>query len=340
MFNCDNKEIVIKLNTGDSMAKNEVRTITLKVSDNTKEKMIEYFEDKKREKTPPYAVFQAKEADTMVTLYESGKAVFQGISADIDANIWMETEKHLNPDKKLEYKKVDNNPKTKDKKNHYNEKLYNCTSIGSDEVGTGDYFGPIVVTAAYVTKKDIPFLEELGVRDSKKITDEHILKTVPQIIKRIPYSSMILSNEEYNNKYNEKMNLNTIKAVLHNKVLLDMNKKYPKHDYIVVDQFTEPFIYYKYINNLPEVQRKITFETKAEDQCLSVACASLISRYVLIKEFEKMSKEYKMQIPKGAGQKVDEAGAKLVKEYGEDVLRKIAKLNFKNTEKIKELVNS
>jgi len=246
------------------MAKNEVRTITLKVSNNTKEKMVEYFADKKRDKTPPYAVFQAKEADTMVTLYESGKAVFQGISADIDANIWMETEKHLNPNKKLEVKKVDNNPKTKDNTKKYNEKLYNCTSIGSDEVGTGDYFGPIVVTAAYVTKEDIPFLEKLGVRDSKKITDEHILKTVPEIIKQIPYSSMILNNEEYNNKYNEKMNLNTIKAVLHNKVLLDMTKKYKNYDYIVVDQFTQPFIYYKYINNLKEVQRNITFETQKQ----------------------------------------------------------------------------
>lgn len=322
------------------MAKNEVRTITLKVSNNAKEKMVEYFADKKRDKTPPYAVFQAKEADTMVTLYESGKAVFQGISADIDANIWMETEKHLNPNKKLEVKKVDNNPKTKDNTKKYNEKLYNCTSIGSDEVGTGDYFGPIVVTAAYVTKEDIPFLEKLGVRDSKKITDEHILKTVPEIIKQIPYSSMILNNEEYNNKYNEKMNLNTIKAVLHNKVLLDMTKKYKNYDYIVVDQFTQPFIYYKYINNLKEVQRNITFETKAEDQCLSVACASLISRFVLIKEFEKMSKEYGMKMPKGAGNLVDEAGAKLVNKYGEDILRKIAKLNFKNTEKIKELAKN
>lgn len=322
------------------MAKNEVRTITLKVSNNTKEKMVEYFADKKRDKTPPYAVFQTKEADTMVTLYESGKAVFQGISADIDANIWMETEKHLNPNKKLEVKKVDNNPKTKDNTKKYNEKLYNCTSIGSDEVGTGDYFGPIVVTAAYVTKENIPFLEKLGVRDSKKITDEHILKTVPEIIKQIPYSSMILNNEEYNNKYNEKMNLNTIKAVLHNKVLLDMTKKYKNYDYIVVDQFTQPFIYYKYINNLKEVQRNITFETKAEDQCLSVACASLISRFVLIKEFEKMSKEYGMKMPKGAGNLVDEAGAKLVNKYGEDILRKIAKLNFKNTEKIKELAKN
>ena len=223
------------------MAKNEVRTITLKVSDNTKEKMIEYFADKKRDVTPPYTVFQAKEADTMVTLYESGKAVFQGISADIDANMWMEMEKHLNPNKKLEVKKVDNNPKSKNNRRIVDNKLYHCTSIGSDEVGTGDYFGPIVVTATYVTKKDIPFLEQLGVRDSKKITDEHILKVVPEIIKQIPYSSMILSNEEYNHKYSDKINLNTIKAILHNKVLLDMSKQYKKHDYIVVDQFTEPF---------------------------------------------------------------------------------------------------
>ena len=72
-------------------------TISFKVSDNTKEKMIEYFEDKKRIKTPPYAVFQADEADTVVTLYESGKVVFQGVSADIDANIWKTWERKLNP---------------------------------------------------------------------------------------------------------------------------------------------------------------------------------------------------------------------------------------------------
>ena len=47
-------------------------------------------------------------------------------------------------------------------------KLYDKRTIGSDEVGTGDYFGPIVVTASYVTKEDIPYLEELGVKDSKK----------------------------------------------------------------------------------------------------------------------------------------------------------------------------
>ena len=65
-------------------------TIVFKVSDNIKDKMVDYYKNVRRDKTPPYAVFQAMEADTIITLYESGKVMFQGISADIDANIWIE----------------------------------------------------------------------------------------------------------------------------------------------------------------------------------------------------------------------------------------------------------
>ena len=42
-----------------------------------------------------------------------------------------------------------------------------------------------------------------------------------------------------------------------------------------------------------------------------------------------------MIIPKGAGTIVDEVGKKIVDIYGFDKLKDIAKMNFKNTEKIK-----
>ena len=58
--------------------------------------MMDFFEDLKREKTPPYAVFQAKDGDTVVTLYESGKIVFQGRDADLASDIWVATEKMNN----------------------------------------------------------------------------------------------------------------------------------------------------------------------------------------------------------------------------------------------------
>ena len=195
-------------------------TITLKISANTRAKMVEYFQDKKREKTPPYAVFQADEADTVVTLYESGKVVFQGVSADIDAAMWKQVEMNLNPGKKIEEKNSEDKKKDDKKKTDgFDPAIYYANSIGSDEVGTGDYFGPIVVSSAYITKEDIPFLEGLGVKDSKKMTDEKILEVVPSIIKRIPYQSIILTNREYNANYSQDINMNKIKALLHNKVL-------------------------------------------------------------------------------------------------------------------------
>ena len=311
-------------------------TITLKVSENTKQKMIEYFEDKKRPKTPDYAIFQADEADTVVTLYNSGKAVFQGVSADIDANMWKEMERHLNTTKKVEITNS-NDKKKKDKIiEKIDPKIYYANTIGSDEVGTGDYFGPIVVTASYVEKENIPFLEELGVKDSKKLTDEKILEIVPKIIKKIPYECIILSNKEYNENYTSDMNMNKVKAILHNKVLNKLKEKY-QADYIVVDQFAQPYVYYNYLKETNYV-RNITFMTKAEDKCLSVACASLISRYVFLKQFDKLGESIDTFLIKGASDKVDELGVKIVNKYGFDKLKEVAKLNFKNTEKIKELL--
>lgn len=312
-------------------------TITLKVSEETKEKMIEYFEDLKRPTTPNYAVFQAVDGDSVVTLYESGKCVFQGKDADLASQFWVETEK-INSGKAVTTNSDDKKKKDKLDINSIDSKVYYSNTIGSDEVGTGDYFGPIVVCATYVNKENIPFLEELGVKDSKKLTDDKILEIVPQIIKVIPYECIILSNKEYNDNYSVDMNMNKIKAVLHNKVLMKMTSKYTS-DYVVVDQFAKPFVYFNYLKET-NYYKNITFMTKAEDKCLSVACASLISRFVFLKEFDKLSNSINMFLLKGASDKVDELGLKIVEKYGFDKLHDIAKLNFKNTEKIKELLKN
>lgn len=314
------------------MEKNKVGVITFKVCDKTQEMMSEELDWCKRPNTPPYAKWQAKDGDTVITLYESGKVVFQGKDADLASDFWITTEK-------INSGKVDvKNSATKEKKektDFINPKIYYASTIGSDEVGTGDYFGPIVVSATFVSKENIPFLEELGVKDSKKMTDEKILEVVPKIIKKISYESIILTNKEYNEKYDEKTNMNKIKAIMHNRVLGMLKQKEQNYDYIVVDQFAQPYVYFNYLKESSNVVKNITFMTKAEDKCLSVACASIISRYIFLKEFDKLSKSLNMNLLKGASDKVDEQGLLIVKKYGIDKLNEIAKLNFKNTKKIK-----
>lgn len=303
-------------------------TIVFKVSDNIREKMIEYYMDKRKEKTPPYAVFQAVEADTVVTLYESGKVMFQGISADIDANMWKDQEKFLN--------NIDVDTRTTEEKKEsmIDKSNYYYSAIGSDEVGTGDYFLPIVVTACFMDKSNIKFLESLKVHDSKKLTDKKILSVAPLIMKRIPYESIILSNKEYNEWVNKGINMNKVKAIMHNKMLFKMKSKGFNYDKIIVDQFCLPGVYYNYLREVKDKVTGITFMTKAEDKNLSVACASIISRYIFLKEQEKLEKSLGILIPKGAGIKVDEAGKELVKSKGKDVLNEISKISFKNTNRI------
>lgn len=308
-------------------------TITVKTSDKTKEMMLEYYEDLKREKTPPYAVFQAVDGDTVVTLYESGKAVFQGKDADLASDYWVETEK-INSGS-VQVTNSENKKKEDKKKDIDNNKYMYVNSVGSDEVGTGDYFGPIVVTASYVKKDDVSYLKEIGCMDSKQITDEKILEIAPLIAKKIKYKSVVLSNLDYN-KYHSLYNMNKVKAILHNKVLLEMMEEKPNVDVIIVDEFAKEFVYYSYLKDAKKVQRGITFMTKAENKNMAVACSSIICRYLFLKEYKKLEETLNTKLPKGAGLEVDKVGKDLVSRFGEEILDKVAKKSFKNTERILE----
>ncbi len=295
--------------------------IVLKVNKEVQDKMIEYYTPKKRDKQIPYVLLQADDNDTVITMYTSGKVMFQGVSADVDAMMWQEMMGVSKEEKK--------------KKEEQDQKYHNCNSVGSDEVGTGDYFGPIVVTASYVTRGDVKFLEELGVCDSKKINDEKILKIAPQIAKRVKYRSLILSNLEYNTKYTKDSNMNKIKSIMHNKVLYQLvHEEQPEYDYIIVDEFAREARYYGYLTGINDVQRDITFMTKAEDKNLAVACSSIISRYIFLKEFDKLSDSLGIPLVKGAGSEVDKIGEEVVEKYGKEKLKEIAKLNFANTKRI------
>ena len=304
------------------------KTIVFKVSDNIKEQMIDYYQDMVTGK-PPYSLFQVKQYDCVITLYESGKVMFQGIGADIEASYWTEQERVINK------RNIDEEIKEKEKKQD-NKEYYYYDAIGSDEVGTGDYFGPIVVTATLVDKSTRKLLEDLKIMDSKKMTDEKIKRCAPIIMKKLPYVTFTLSNTKYNELANKGFNMNKIKAVLHNRVLYELsNKKIPYHK-IIVDQFTTPRSYFSYLKqeNITDKVTKITFITKGESAHLSVAAASVISRYLFLEEMDKLSNKYGITILKGASDKVDEIGKQIVKKYGKKELNNIAKLNFKNTEKI------
>lgn len=255
--------------------------------------------------TPPaYALFQCKIDGCVITVYNSKKVVFQGVDAEIYASPFMTSNKTI-------------------------------AHAGSDEVGTGDYFGPVCVCACLVESQHIEQLEQLHVQDSKAITDQIILQIAPKIMELCVHSLLILENTKYN-EVQKTNNLNAIKAKLHNQAYIHLNKKRPLPSLVVVDQFTPEKSYYNYLKDEKVIIKNIHFETKAENKYLAVACASIIARYAFLKTWEQMEEKYNMTFIKGSGILVDKNAAEFINRYGFSQLHNVAKVHFKNTEKMKE----
>ena len=179
---------------------------------------------------------------------------------------------------------------------------------------------------------DLDEIKALGITDSKLMTDEYILEIGPRLIKRFDYNHLALPNEKYNEVHDE-MNMNAIKAKMHNRCVLNLLKKH--HGVAVYqDQFAEEKLYYKYLKDEPEVARGIKFSTKGERLFPSVALGSVIARYSFLREMQAMSKKYGVKFPFGASTAVTKFAEQFAKKYGKDELKKVAKINFANYKEI------
>lgn len=209
--------------------------------------------------------------------------------------------------------------------------------IGTDESGKGDYFGPLVSAGVYVDEQTSKYLIALGVKDSKELSDSKNLELAKEIARicKGRFSVIEISPEKYNMLYEqfkkENKNLNTLLAWGHAKALEEVLSKIDCK-VAIADQFAdESFI----LSKLQERGKglKLIQMHKAE-QHIAVAAASILARARFLTKLSKLSKEYKIDLPKGASQAVIESAKKFVDMYSKDALRNIAKLHFKTTDEI------
>lgn len=305
--------------------------IVLKKEWNEMMQMKKYYEAFLLEKNPPGSIFSAKTKSCVITAYKSGKVLFQGHDSDQEAGKWGESAP-VNPPAVVKKRTGTGLPSN----------FGSLSVVGSDEVGTGDFFGPITVVAAYVKKENIALLKELGVRDSKDLNDEKISSIARQIKDIVPHSLLALHNEKYNQLQQSGMTQGKLKALLHNQALHHvLNKISPvKPEAILIDQFVQESTYFQHLKGQKTiVKENVYFSTKAEGIHIAVAAASILARHAFVQYFEKLSKEAGFPLPKGAGAQVDQAAAKLIMQKGKEVLPKFVKLHFANTEKALHIVN-
>lgn len=301
--------------------------VLVEATSEMKDRIVKYYGSIQKENKGEYILFFGQTKDLTITVYHSKKenyhkVMFIGENALNEARRW---------DENVEA----NGPKEKKAPTKASWEILD-DQIGSDEVGTGDLFGPICVCAAYVRKQDIKRLKALGVDDSKRLNDAQIMELGKILIKEFEYSQLSLNNEKYNELVDKKMNMNEMKAKMHNRVLFNLHKKHCDVENILVDEFVNEDKYYKYVFFEQEVVRGITFKTKGETYFPSVAVGSIIARYSFIQHMNLLSEKYGMKIPYGASQKVTEFAKEFVKKFGIAEFNKICKKNFINYKEVIE----
>lgn len=277
---------------------------TLSVTDEELQKLNKVYQQYCITDENPYLLFHASHHEVDVLAYKSGKVLLQGKEVTHELIVI---------------------------KSHLGREDYEA--VGSDEVGTGDVFGPIIVCAAYASVSDIEFLEQLNVRDSKNISDSKIIEMGPQIAKKLKHTLLILPPQKYNKLVNQGYNLNKIKALLHNQAIVSTLTKIDHQVPVIVDQFCSPQLYFNYIEGSTEIYRDIEFHVRAEQVHLSVAAASIIARYAFLVKLKQYSTKLGVSLLKGASKDVDDLVAKIHAKFGLKQLSFVAKMNFKNVTK-------
>lgn len=277
---------------------------TISVSDHELEKLNKVYQFHQIEDKNPYLLFHATHNQIDILAYKTGKVLIQG--SEVTQEL-VSIKKHLNRE--------------------------DYAAIGSDEVGTGDVFGPIVVCSLYANQSDIEYLESLNVRDSKNMSDKTIIQIAPKLAKKLTHSLLILPPKKYNELVAKGYNLNKIKALLHNQAIIKTSSKVEGSLPVIVDQFCTPQLYFNYIKDETLIYRDIDFHVRAEQVHLSVAAASIIARYAFLVKMNEYSTKLGIELLKGASKEVDEQIKKIHEEKGLSMLNLISKMNFKNITK-------
>ncbi|HET7615319.1 MAG TPA: ribonuclease HIII, partial [Bacillales bacterium] len=220
------------------MGELKVGQAVIKCSKPTIEKMKRFYGPYIQAKQPEASVFFVKLPSCAITAYRSGKVLFQGKSAEQEAEQWQQT---AEKNEAVVQKKV--------VKKHAKASIYDPPSnigslslIGSDEVGTGDYFGPITVAAVFVAKEQLRELGELGLKDSKLLNDRQIYDLAESVKPVVVHCLLTLRNPKYNELRDQGMTQGKMKAMLHNQALNHVLRKLDgkPYDGILIDQFAEP----------------------------------------------------------------------------------------------------
>lgn len=262
-----------------------------------------------------YSNWRAKTSSYQVIYYTSGKILIQGkditsVCKKIDVILGKISEDNKNSSEQTIFEKY----------------------IGTDESGKGDFFGPLVVAGVLVNDSNKQKFIDIGVKDSKKLDDNKILKLASFIKANAEHSVIVMMPKKYNELYLKFQNLNKLLAWGHARAIENILEK-SDCNYAIADKFGDESL----INNaLMSKGRNIKLKQMVRaESYIAVAAASILARAEFVKRMDELEKKYELHFSKGVSSKVLEEAKQYIDIYSYERLDEVSKIHFKTVNELK-----
>ena len=266
----------------------------------------------------PYTSAAADGENCRICLYTSGKCVVQGKGAE--NFVLYVLEPNVLKQARVGYDDVVS-PEASE------------VHMGIDESGKGDFFGPLVIAAAYVNPEIVAEFRKMNVRDSKTITSDKVSEDMARNIMDIlgrRFALVAVGPRAYNRLYASMSNVNRMLAWGHARAIENLLEHTPECPKAISDQFGPKRQIEQALLNKG---RKITLiqRPKAESDP-AVAAASILARAGFLRALRALKEKYGQEFPKGASDQVRAAAVALIKKHGPSVLLDVAKCHFRTAD--------
>lgn len=267
----------------------------------------------------PHALFSAKGEGVVATHYRSGKLVVQGEHPEsFVTGLGLAL-----PTSAPSSARAPALPAAASSSHRHDEVV-----IGSDESGKGDVFGPLVVAAVRLEPGIARLLAAGGeVRDCKLMTDDGVRRVGAALRAKVPHAIARLDPPRYNAEHARVRNLNPMLAALHAQAIGELATP---GMHVVVDQFGAASLLE---SALAKLDVRLQQQHRAEEH-LVVAAASVIAREQFLAALDELSETWAVDLAKGAGTPADHALRRFVALHGPGKLPAVAKVHFKNVQRI------
>lgn len=263
-----------------------------------------------------HARFAVKAMGVSLVCYTSGKVVAQGKSLDAFVSEFLSGADSAEQKAKAEDASLP----------------FDVPTIGSDEAGKGDYFGPLVVASVYAEPSRKDELIAMGIADSKTLSDQRMFPMAELVERGFDCEVRVLMPTDYNVRWAAERNVNHVLADLHADAIAALLQRYPEAN-VIVDQFGKESLIADRLRARAAKPKRLIQVPRAEAHPV-VGAASVVARVRFVEGYRECEAGSGTDLHLGGGAPVDIAARRAFAIGGRDLMAKIAKLHFKNSERI------